>query len=173
MQGHITLSKKEKQYQFFYLILMLLAALLFLGIIFLKRFKSPFSEDDIIAIQKLEQKAKFDQQQKLTQRLQDSTFVQITRLTDETTEPFVENTIQTNINDINNSFGPDFIDIRKDAYPQIAQFYKMYFEDKKIISRTTEDIKLFQKQYQDCLIGLKETKDRVFQRQNALKERTQ
>jgi hypothetical protein len=23
------------------------------------------------------------------------------------------------------------IDIRKDAYPQIAKFYKMYFEDKK------------------------------------------
>lgn len=36
MQGHITLSKTEKQYQFLYLILMLLAALIFLGVIFLK-----------------------------------------------------------------------------------------------------------------------------------------
>lgn len=173
MQAHITLSKKEKQYQFFYLILMLLAAILFLGIIFLKRFKSPFSEDDIISIQKLEQKAKFDQQQKITLRLLDSTFVKINKLTDETTEPFVENNIQTGILDIDNVYGNDFIDIRKESYSQIAQFYKMYFDDKKIISRTTEDIKLFQKQYQDCLIGLKETKNRVFERQNALKNRTQ
>ncbi|ASW74486.2 hypothetical protein IQ37_13255 [Chryseobacterium piperi] len=173
MQGQVTLSKKEKQYQFFYLILMLLAAIIFLGIIFLKRFKSPFSDEDILSIQKLEEKAKFDQQQKLTQRLVDSTFVQIQKLTNETTEPFVENTIQTGINDINGSFGVDIIDIRKDAYPQIAHFYKMYFEDKQIISSTTEDIKLFEKKYQECMIGLKEKRDRVSQRANALKDRTQ
>lgn len=173
MQGQVTLSKKEKQYQFFYLILMLLAAIIFLGIIFLKRFKSPFSDEDILSIQKLEEKAKFDQQQKLTQRLVDSTFVQIQKLTNETTEPFVENTIQTGINDINGAFGVDIIDIRKDAYPQIAHFYKMYFEDKQIISSTTEDIKLFEKKYQECMIGLKEKRDRVSQRANALKDRTQ
>ncbi|MBT2621181.1 MULTISPECIES: type VI secretion system TssO [Chryseobacterium] len=173
MQGQITLSKKEKQYQFFYLILMLLAALIFLGIIFLKRFKSPFSEDDIISIQKLEQKAKFDQQQKVTLKLLDSTFVKITRLKDETTEPFVENDIQTGILDIDNVFGNDFIDIRKESYSQISLFYKMYFDDKKIISTTSEDIKLFEKKYQECMIGLKDKKDRVFQRENALKARSQ
>ncbi|MEY8761659.1 type VI secretion system TssO [Chryseobacterium tongliaoense] len=173
MQGQITLSKKEKQYQFLYLILMLLAALIFLGIIFLKNFKSPFSDEDILSIQKLEEKAKFDQQQKILQKSLDSTFVHIEKLTDETTEPFVEHSIQNEINDINSAFGNDITDIRKDAYPQIAQFYKMYFDDKRSISSATEDIKRFEKLYNDCLIGLKETKNRVYQRENALKARSQ
>jgi uncharacterized protein YpmB len=60
MQGQITLSKKERHYQFLYLILMLFAALIFLGIIFLKGFESPFSDEDIVSVQSLEEKAKFD-----------------------------------------------------------------------------------------------------------------
>ncbi len=47
MQGQITLSKKERHYQFFYLILMLITAMLFLGVIFLKGFESPFSDEDV------------------------------------------------------------------------------------------------------------------------------
>jgi peptidoglycan/LPS O-acetylase OafA/YrhL len=43
MQGQITLSKKKGIISF-YLILMLVAAMLFLGIIFLKGFESPFSD---------------------------------------------------------------------------------------------------------------------------------
>lgn len=174
MQGHITLSKKEKHYQFFYLILMLIAALIFLGVIFLKGFQSPFSDEDVIAIRNLEQKAKFDQQQKFTQRLQDSTFTQIGKLTDEVPQPFVENNIMYGINDIANYYqNNDVVDIRKEAYPQIAKFYKMYFEDKKIISTTTEDIKEFEKQVEECRIGFKDKQNQLFQRETALKARSQ
>ncbi|ROH97638.1 type VI secretion system transmembrane protein TssO [Chryseobacterium daecheongense] len=174
MQGHITLSKKEKHYQFFYLILMLLAALIFLGIIFLKGYKSPFSDEDIVSIRYLEQKAKFDQQQKFTRRLQDSTFAQIGKLTDEVPQPFVENNIMYGINDIANYYqSNEVVDIRKDAYPQIAKFYKMYFEDKKIISTTTEDIKEFEKQVEECRIGFKDKQNQLFQRETALKARSQ
>lgn len=174
MQGHITLSKKEKHYQFLYLVLMLFAALIFLGVIFLKGYESPFSDEDIIAIQNLEQKAKFDQQQKVTQRLLDSTFTQIDRLTEEPPQPFVENNIMYGINDIANSFeNTNISDIRKDAYPQIAMFYKMYFNDKKIISNRAENIKEFDKQLQECQIGFKEKKNLLLQRQNALRDRTQ
>ncbi|GAB0156695.1 hypothetical protein CHRYSEOSP005_19620 [Chryseobacterium sp. Alg-005] len=174
MQGHITLSKKEKHYQFFYLILMLIAAIIFLSIIFLKGYKSPFSDEDIVSIRYLEQKAKFDQQQKFTQRLQDSTFAQIQKLTDEVPQPFVENNIMYGINDIANYYqSNDITDIRKDAYPQIAKFYKMYFEDKKIISTTTEDIKEFEKQVEECRIGFKDKQNQLFQRETALKARSQ
>lgn len=174
MQGQITLSKKERHYQFVYLILMLFAALIFLGIIFLKGFESPFSDEDIISVQNLEQKVKFDQQQKATQRLLDSTFTQINRLTNEAPQPFEEDAIKTGINDIVNSFeNANVVDIRKEGYPQIAKFYKMYFYDKKVISSKTENIKSFKKQFDECSIGVKEKKSQIFQRQNALKERTQ
>jgi hypothetical protein len=174
MQGQITLSKKEKQYQFLYLILMLFAAIIFLGIIFLKGFESPFSDEDIISIQNLEEKAKFDQKQKFTFKLLDSTFSQIDRLKDEAPQPFVENNIMNGINDVANQLANDnTTDIRKDAFPQIAKFYKMYFDDKKVISSKTENVKSFEKQFEDCSIGFKEKTSQLFQRETALKARTQ
>ncbi|MDQ0595315.1 DNA-directed RNA polymerase specialized sigma54-like protein [Chryseobacterium ginsenosidimutans] len=175
MQGQITLSKKERHYQFLYLILMLVVAIIFLGIIFLKGFESPFSDEDIISVQNLEEKAKFDQKQKYSFKTLDSTFSMINRLTDEPPQPFVENNIIYGINDVVNYFqnGDNITDIRKDAYPQIAKFYKMYFNDKKIISSKTENIKSFKKQFDECSIGFKEKRSQLFQRETALKSRTQ
>ncbi|MCS3529779.1 type VI secretion system transmembrane protein TssO [Chryseobacterium sp. JUb7] len=174
MQGHISLSKKEKHYQFIYLILMLAAAIVFLSVIFLKGFESPFSDEDVISIRNLEEKSKFDQQQKFTYKLLDSTFSQIKRLTDEAPSPFEEDRIMNGINDVANYYARNnTLDIRKEAYPQIANFYKMYFDDKKIISSKTENIKKLEKQFEDCSIGFKEKKSQLFQRENALKARSQ
>lgn len=174
MQGQITLSKKERHYQFFYLILMLVTAMFFLGIIFLKGFVSPFSDEDIRGIQNLEEKAEFEQHQKVVLPIMDSTYTMISKLTNEAPQPFVENNIQVGINDLNSYFnGYDVTDIRKDAYPQIAKFYKMYFEDKKVISTTSEDIKKFDKQVEDCRIGFKNKQNRLYERETALKARTQ
>lgn len=175
MQGQITLSKKERHYQFFYLILMLVAAMIFLGIIFLKGFESPFSDEDVRGIQNLEQKAEFEQHQKIIIPIMDSTYTMITKLTDEAPQPFVENNIFVGVNDLNDYFkrNENIIDTRKDAYPQIARFYKMYYEDKKVISTTSEDIKRFEKQVEECRIGFKDKQDKIYQRQNELKARTQ
>lgn len=174
MQGQITLSKKERHYQFLYLILMLVTAMIFLGVIFLKGFESPFSDEDVRGIQNLEQKAEFDQHQKIVIPIMDSTYTMITKLTDETPQPFVENNIFVGVNDLNSYFkDKDIADIRKDAYPQIARFYKMYFEDKKVIATTSEDIKRFEKQVEECRIGFKDKQDKLYQRESALKARTQ
>ncbi|KAA0127836.1 hypothetical protein FY557_11825 [Chryseobacterium sp. SN22] len=175
MQGQITLSKKERHYQFLYLILMLFAAILFLGIIFLKGFESPFSDEDIVSVRNLEEKARFDQRQKFSYKTMDSTFAMINRLTDEAPQPFEESNIVYGINDVANYFqtGESISDIRKDAYPQIAKFYKMYFNDKKVISSKTENIKSFEKQFEECSIGFKEKKNQLFQRETALKARSQ
>ncbi|AKK73361.1 hypothetical protein HX13_21055 [Chryseobacterium sp. P1-3] len=174
MQGQITLSKKERHYQFFYLILMLLAAMIFLGIIFLKGFESPFSDEDVRGIQNLQQKAEFEQHQKIILPIMDSTYVRITKLKGEGPQPFAENNIQLGVNDLNDYFnGNNVTDIRKDAYPQIAKFYKMYFDDKKVISTTLEDIKIFEKQVEDCRIGFKDKQNKLYERENALKARSQ
>lgn len=174
MQGQITLSKKERRYQFFYLILMLVTAMLFLGVIFLKGFESPFSDEDVRGIQNLEQKAEFEQHQKVVLPIMDSTYTMITKLTDDGPQPFIENNIQLGVNDLNSYFNStDVVDIRKDAYPQIAKFYKMYFDDKKVISTTSEDIKIFQKQVDECRIGFKDKQNKLYQREQDLKARMQ
>jgi hypothetical protein len=175
MQGQITLSKKERHYQFLYLILMLFAALIFMGIVFLRGFQSPFMDDDIVSIQMLEEKAKFDQNQKQSFKVMDSTFSMINKLTDEAPQPFVENNIMYGINDVASYYqnGDNINDIRKEAYPQIAKFYKMYFNDKKIISSKTENIKTFEKQFDECSIGFKEKRSQLFQRETALQSRSQ
>lgn len=153
---------------------MLLAALIFLGIIFLKGYESPFSDEDVRGLQSLEQKEAFERQQKILQPEMDSTYVMISKIKDKSPEPFVENNIYNGINGLASYFhGNDVMDIRKDAYPQIAKFYKMYFEDKKVISTTTEDVKKFEKDVEDCRIGFKNTQDRLYERNNAMRERTQ
>ncbi|SMP35916.1 type VI secretion system transmembrane protein TssO [Chryseobacterium profundimaris] len=175
MQAQVTLSKKERHYQFLYLILMLFAALIFMGIIFLRGFQSPFSDNDIVSIQMLEEKAKFDLKQKQSFKVMDSTFSMINKLTDEAPQPFVENNIMYGINDVAGYYqnGNNINDIRKEAYPQIAKFYKMYFNDKKIISSKTENIKNFEKQFDECSIGFKEKRSQLFQRETALQSRSQ
>ena len=174
MQGQITLSKKERHYQFFYLILMLVTAMLFLGVIFLKGFESPFSDEDVRGIQNLEQKAEFEHHQKIVIPIMDSTYTMITKLTNDGPQPFIENNIQLGVNDLNSYFSStDVVDIRKDAYPQIAKFYKMYFDDKKVISTTSEDIKIFQKQVDECRIGFKDKQNKLYQREQDLKARVQ
>lgn len=154
---------------------MLFAALIFLGIIFLKGFESPFSDEDIVSVQSLEEKAKFDQKQKMSYKTLDSTFSIINKLTDEAPQPFVENNIVYGINDVASFFqsGENINDIRKEAYPQIAKFYKMYFDDKKVVSSKTENIKSFEKQAEECAIGFKEKKSQLFQRETALKSRSE
>lgn len=154
---------------------MLLTALIFMGIIFLRGFESPFSDNDIISVQLLEEKAKFDQKQKSSFKVLDSTFSMINKITDEGAQPFEENNIMYGINDVAGYYqnGENINDIRKEAYPQIAEFYKMYFNDKKIISSKTENIKNFEKQFEECSIGFKEKKSQLFQRETVLNSRSQ
>lgn len=98
----------------------------------------------------------------------------ISKLTDDGPQPFMENNIQLGVNDLNSYFNStDVVDIRKDAYPQIAKFYKMYFEDKKVLSTASEDIKIFQKQVDECRIGFKDKQNKLYQREQDLKARMQ
>jgi len=172
MQGQITLSKKEKRYQFVYLIFMLMAALILLSIIFLKTFASPFSDADVFSLETLDQKAKYNERQKLMIPIIDSTFNSISKLTAEMPQPLEENEIKYKINDINGAYdNVNVNDLRKEGYHQIAAFYTMYFVDKKNVSKITDDIKAFEKQYEDCTIGYKDRKRDLIQRTNDLKNR--
>ena len=151
MNGAISLSKRERRYQFFYLLGMLLVVLLVSGFVFLRKFQSPFTQTDVMDIQLLAQKNKFSEQQKIVEPLLKNTFTKIS------------------INDLANYFqSNEVFDTRKNDYLQIAKFYRMYFEDKKIAAKKTENIKLFEQQFEECSIGFKEKEQQLAQKKNAI-----
>lgn len=168
MQLQITLSKKEKRYYFIYLLAMLFLGVLFLGIIFLHKIESPFSTSDAIAIKTLKQKGIFDDRQKSVQPLVDSTFIKMKRLSSEKPQPVEENELKYEIGDIKDAFSDVIItDSRKNNYPLIAKYYKMYFDDKKIIVKKNDNLKTFTKQFEECTIGIKELQQQINLRKNA------
>lgn len=172
MQAQVTLSKKEKRYQFFYLILMLLLALVFLGIIFLHRYKSPFSEADINTLQILEQKSKFNQQQKVGLKNIDSAFAKLKRISPEDFSKVESNYVQFAISDVANTFQNYPVhDDRKNAYPKIALFFKMYLDDKERIMNIKKNTKYFEKLAEECEMGYKQKSQNLRDRNNALSSR--
>lgn len=173
MEAHNSFSKREKQYQFIYLLGMAILATIVFIVIIARKFDSPFSGADVLQIQMLEQKNKFAQQQSIVEPLLETSYKKINILQLETPQPFAENDIKNSINDVANSFeNVNIYDTRKDGYLQIAQFYKMYFEDKKIAAKKTENITLFQKQFEECSIGFKDKEQQLAQKKNAILSRS-
>lgn len=173
METHHSLSKREKRYQFVYLLAMSLLAALVFGIIIIRNFHSPFSGSDMLEIQMLTQKNRFAQQQDLVAPLLESAYKKISILKHESPQPFAENDIKNSINDVANSFeNVGIYDTRKEGYLQIAQFYKMYFEDKKIAAKKFENIALFQRQFEECAIGFKQTEEQLSQKRNGILSRS-
>lgn len=173
MKIQVSLSNREKRYQFIYLFGMLLFTMFVLGIIVLKNFDSPFSSTDALETQMLAQKNKFSEEQSIVLPLLKSSYKKISILKQETPQPFAENDIKNSINDVANSFENTAIyDTRKEGYLQIAQFYKMYFEDKKIAAKKTENITMFEKQFEECSIGFKDKEQQLSQKHNAILSRS-
>lgn len=173
MDTPVSLSKREKRFQFIYLIGLLLLSTVLLSVIAFRKYESPFSEYNVLELQMLEQKNKFSKQQDVVSPLLQSTYKKINILKFQTPQPFAESDIKNSINNIANSFeNVNVYDTRKEGYLQIAQFYKMYFEDKKIAAKKSENIILFEKQFEECSIGFKEKEQQLAQKQNAILSRS-
>ncbi|MDR0224624.1 MAG: type VI secretion system transmembrane protein TssO [Myroides odoratus] len=169
MHPHQSLSKKEQGYQVLYLVGMLLFALVLLGLICLRGYHSPFANETQLEAEMLEQKYRFNAQQKKVEPLVVATFEKINTIAFTSPKPVEENEIVTSINQVSNSFVHTTIDDpRKEVYIQMGYFYRMYLEDKKIIAKKTENIKLFRKQFEECSIGFKDKEQQVIQRRNML-----
>ena len=161
MQTQISLSNKEKQYYFMYLIGMLIFVVALLAIIFLYKYTSPFSNSDIIAIQTLQNKSAFEKQQAALKPLVDSTFIKTRKLSLDETNFLKENDIKYDINTIDTSLDNlPVSDPRKKIYSQISKFGLMYLNDKGSAVGKNNNIKLYTKQYEDCSIGYRDRRDR-------------
>ncbi len=151
---------------------MLLAAMIFLGIIFLNKFESPFDSSDVVSLKRLEQKAQFDLEQKKIQSVVDSTFTKISHLDTENPDAMTVHDIEKNtdfISSTNKRFSTP--DERVEGYPLIADFYDMYMDDKNMITYMTEDVKRLEATVKDCEMGYKQNEQRLFDRANALRSK--
>ncbi|RQO29742.1 hypothetical protein DBR32_14240 [Taibaiella sp. KBW10] len=173
MQGYHSLSKQERRYQFFYLLGLLALVLLVLSLLFLRKFDSPFARDGALSLQMLEQRNKFTARQAAVSPLVENTFRKIIVLSKDSVQPFVESDIKTSINEVANAFeGVEIYDSRKEDYYQIAQFMKMYFSDKVLVAKKTENIARFEKELNECLSGFKDNQQRLSQMKNAMLSRS-
>lgn len=169
MQVNISLSNKEKQHYFLYLLGMLLVTVVVLSVITLRKFSSPFDDADLRSVLVLQQKTRLDDAQKSMQKVIDSTFVKLDKLDPEKSDPLEENSIGMGISEIGTAFKTTAeTDNRQKGYARIANFYTMYGMDKKNYLITQENIELFKKQYDDCTTYAKDRSQRRSQRENAL-----
>ncbi|SNV34732.1 Uncharacterised protein [Chryseobacterium taklimakanense] len=165
MQVSITLSNKEKRHYFIYLLGMLLLAVSVISYIVLSKAGNPFSEADMHSVMILQDKTKFNEAAKSVHKQMDSTFVKINKMDPEKATPVEKNNIEVGITNINRTFeGTTSTDPRKSSYQQIAKFYEMYYQDKKSIVTTKENLQQFDKQLQDCMIRFNDKKQQMNQR---------
>ena len=172
MDGHHSLSSREKYQHFFYLLILTIAAMATLYILFLRKRESPFNKELSFELQMLEQKKKFFQHQQSIYPFLEKTFKKIDEMQLQSVQGFTETDIKNSINNIANAQNDMKIsDPRKEGFMQIAQFYKAYFEDKKIAEKKSENIVLFEKQFNECQIGYKEKEQRLNQKNAAMASR--
>lgn len=168
MQIQITLSRKEKRYYFLYLLGMLCFAVGVVAVAVLFSHPSPFSESDMHAIYTLQEKNRFEEARKPFQKQTDSTFSKLEKFDAEKTSPLEENDIKMGISEIQNAFALTNVkDPRISAFEQIGRFYKMFYDDKKSAAVIEDNIRIFEKQFDDCSVGYRDRRQQMMQRENA------
>jgi len=86
--------------------------------------------------------------------LLDSAYRSIVAYRPEVNAIFVEVDIEEHLNEIRRLSAPQADGTRFRAFAQIAEFYKMMYVDKKVVWRKQSNIGLFQKQLDDCGVGM-------------------
>ncbi len=86
--------------------------------------------------------------------LLDSAYRSIVAYRPEVNAIFVEVDIEEHLNEIRRLSAPQADGTRFRAFAQIADFYKMMYVDKKVVWSKQSNIGLFQKQLDDCGVGM-------------------
>lgn len=163
------MSKREKYQHFFYLLLLLMGSITAVSVIFLRNYASPFSSQASYEIQMLDQKNQFADLQNVIYPFIQKTYGKIDALPMKDLSPYQEADIKNNINQIANALNDERVfDPRKEAFLQIAQYYRMYFDDKRIAGKKADNILLFEKEFTECSIGFKEKEQQLAQKNAAV-----
>lgn len=165
MEGKIKISRKEKRIYLLYLSLLTIAAGAAMTWLLFRKYPSPFSYDNESSRELLYKRKVFLERQNEILKQIDTAFVRIEMLQPEKNNVFVETDIKNLLNDINSYYdGDPKKDPRFICFHQAALAFKNFFEDRLIASKTSEDIKLFSDQLDNCSIGYKDKENQLNQK---------
>lgn len=173
MRDIISMEQKERQQYFVYLIILTVISVALLSVIFLRKMPNPFNNDQAFEMNILKDHKKFNDKQAEVYPFMEKTFQKIDVLPITQLKGFAESDIINSIADISNvAKDQQLNDMRKENFPQIASFYKMYLNDKKIAFAKLQNIALYEKQYTECNIGFKEKEQQLSQKNAAISARS-
>jgi len=167
MQIQISLSKREKQHYFLYLLGMVFIVIVLIVIVLLFKYKALFAEKKADEVKNLKELVVFRQEQDEMLQMADTTFLKLSKLGTQEETSMLERDITYNLERIL-TFSKDanFVDVRRQSFSQIYNFYKMYEDDKRDLQLVKRNIEEINKQLQECKIGYKFKKEQLNVRGN-------
>ncbi|QJW91629.1 type VI secretion system transmembrane protein TssO [Spirosoma taeanense] len=153
MNTFFRLAMRERRLQFLYLLTAISLLTLLVSLIVFRHQAYSRTEANYLSnyIRGKEQMLK-SQMNNLS--LLDSAYRAIVAYKPEVNAIFVEVDIEEQLNEIRRLSAPQADGTRFRAFAQIADFYKMMYDDKKVAWSKQSNISLFQKQLDDCSVGL-------------------
>lgn len=154
----MTINKREKRINLIYLILLFVVTTGGACWFIYKDYDFRiFTQKDYV-ISKMERVKEFQSAQQHHKPLMDSLYRKIKEFDPSLNAVYVENDIKFMINDLHVVYEKNNLDGRYKAFQHVSDFFKMFYEDKKILWHIQQDIVYFQKQLEECEAGLTDKK---------------
>ena len=152
------INKREKLIHLIYLILLFLITsggtcwFLFRNY----DFRTITQKDYVIT--KMDRVKEFQSAQQSSKLLVDSLYNKIKKYDPGLNAIYAENDIKFMINDLYIVYEKNNLDGRYKAFQHVSDFFKMFYEDKKILWYIKQDINSFKRQLEECEAGLSDKK---------------
>lgn len=154
----MTVNNREKRIYLFYLIVLFILTTAGVSWFLFKDYDfRVFAQKDYV-ITKMERVREFQMAQQHNKLLMDSLYMKIKDFDPSLNAVYVENDIKFMINDMHIVYEKNNLDSRYKAFQHVSDFFKMFYEDKKILWHIRQDIAYFQKQLEECEAGLEKKK---------------
>ncbi len=160
MEESIKMSRKEKRHYLGYLIAMYAVGSIILVLIIFSGVANPFSQVSAEEREQLKQAHYFELQQQQAVQIYDSVMQKIIALKASTGSAILESDIENQINYLNSFYdGTPNRDMRTIGFHQMALYLQRHYQDALILRKKEDNIRIFQNQLNDCMIGYKQNED--------------
>jgi hypothetical protein len=158
MEESIKMSRKEKRHYLGYLIAMYSIGTIILVLILFSSVASPFSQVSAAEREQLKQARLFEEQQQQAIGIYDSVMAKVNTLKSSTGNAVLESDIENQINYLNSFYtGAPNTDMRTIGFHQMALYLQRHYQDALILRKKADNIRIFQNQLNDCMIGYKQS----------------
>ena len=155
MKGTSHLSTKERREYFGYLLIIFLVITGLLGWLLFYRVSNPFKMLTDAEKEILNQKSFFEHRQETAVARYDSIMKKIDAFRSTPNSAVAKSDIENEIRVLNSYYdrAPNR-DIRSISFEQMASFLQRYYEDVMVLQKSTGNAQVFQKQLDECRMGL-------------------